>query len=306
MEDVTAVPAGGAVADGGLPLGAGAPADGGQQQQPQHTQAAPTGQQGGDNQNKVISIPTSAMKRIKDEEREKGRNDAINTLAKDAGFGSPLELVQALSALKNGGGQQRPAATTPQYQEPAPAQTQPQTPQQGQPNENGLNAEDLAASRNARREQGKYERMISNLTRERDTFAQKYQQASAQVKTYKDQLDSKDAEMSLREIAVQVGVTDVDYALRLYMRDVEGKSAEELSKLDERQYFEGLRKSKPYLFGEVVKPATTGPGPGGAPQPPKPGQVNQQNATNGQFDAKTATPQQIAERMRKMGLNSQM
>jgi len=294
-DDTTVVPAG--QADGGAPLGAGG-ADGGQPTTPPGTTPAPAAAP--QDPQKVMSIPHSAMKRIRDEERTKGRDEAIAALAKDSGFESHLDLVQALASLRNGGAKppaQQP--TTPAT--PPPAQTQQVT--QPNPNEAGLSPEDLAAARNGRREQAKFERTIANLTRERDTFAQKYQSVSQQAKEYKEQLDAKDAEMSLRETAIGVGVTDVDYALRLYYREVEGKSAEDLAKLDEKTFFSGLRSARPYLFSEVVKPATTGPGAGAAPPAQKPGDANKQNGANGQFDARTATPQQIAERQRKLGLN---
>lgn len=285
--------------DGGAPLGAGGVAAGGQQTNPPAQNPAPPAGQP-DPTNKVLSIPHSAMKRIKDEERAKGRDEAINALAKDAGFGSPLDLVQALSQLRQGGQATRP--TTPQHTEPpAPQPTQPNPA--ADPANAGLSAEDLAAAKNARREQGKYERMIQNLTRERDSYAQKFQQANTQLKTFKEQLDSKDAEMALERVARTVGVTDTDYALRLYYREVEGKSAEELAAFDEKAFFSSLRTSRPYLFSEVVKPATTGTGPGTAPTAPKPGDVTRQTAQNGQFDAKKASPQEISERLRKMGLN---
>ena len=274
--------------DGGPPLGAAAPvAPAGQQQGEQQQQHSQQTQQ----ESKVVTVPTAAMKRIRDEERQKGKQEALAALAQQAGFESDVDLVSALAQLK-----QKPAQ---QAAPPAPAPTQ----QQAQPNQQAggdgtLSQQELLQLRNDRREQGKFERAIEKLTRERDTFAQKYQQSAQELKTYREQLDAKDAEMQLRELAVSKGVKDVDYALRLYFRE-----AEKGEPVDEGTFFESLRKEKPYLYGETVRPATTGTGAGTAPTAPKPGQTTQQAAGAGQFDARKASPTELKERLAKMGLN---
>jgi hypothetical protein len=118
-------------------------------------------------------------------------------------------------------------------------------------------------------------------------------------------LDAKDAEMSLREVAVSKGVRDVDYAVRLLTRHLEGQDEVALSSFDEAAYFEGLRASHPYLFGEVAVPATTGTAGGAsAPAAPAPGTAAQQIAKNGTFDARTASADEFKKRLAQLGINS--
>lgn len=280
--------------DGGAPLGAVPPAEP-QQQVQQPPAAVPPVQ---NDPNKVLSIPTAAMKRIKDEERERGRREALADLASRSGFESDIDLVHALSTLKN-----QPAGQQTAPQPPPAQQTQPQGQQ---PPAQQPAVDPQLTERNNQRAAAKYERDLERLTRQVNDLSTKYTTTQAEAKRLKDQLDAKDAEMALREIAVAAGVTDVDYALRLYYRDVEGKSEEELKQLDERTYFTGLRATKPYLFNEVVKPANTGPGAGGAPTAPKPGQVTTTTANNGSFDGRKASPKEVEERLRRMGLNSHL
>lgn len=293
MEDFTATPAS-VVADGSAPLGAGAPGGG---VPPPNANAAAPQQPGPNDPNKVMTIPHSAMQRIRGEERDKGRKEALAELAKSAGFGSDMELVQALASLKNPSPPQQQQTQQQQTPQPPQNQAQPQTPPPAAP------TGDPVADRNQQRAAAKYERDLERLTRERDSYVQRYTVVNQELKKAKEQLDAKEAEFALREIAVSSGVTDVDYALRLYYREVENKSEEELAKLDERTFFSGLRGTRPYLFGEVVKPATTGPGVGGGPTAPKPGQVTQQTAANGSFDGRRASQQDVQDRLRKMGLN---
>lgn len=289
--------------DGGTPLGAGGVVD--PTQQPQQSQQAQQPAAGGQGQGvgqqqqgTNIVIPSAAMKRIKEEERARGRSEALDALARESGFASNMELVSALAALR-GQPPQQPQQPTPQ---PPPTQ-QAQIPQVPQPTPQH---QDPLAQTNEQRAAGKYERKLEQLTRERDKYVHEAQTQTEAVRKLQEELDAKVAEVALREMAVGVGVKDVDYALRLFYREVEGKTEEELTKLDERAFFTGLRQTRPYLFGEAVVPANTGPGTGGAPPAPKPGTVSSQQARNGQFDARNAKPDDIAARLRQMGLNQHL
>jgi hypothetical protein len=243
----------------------------------------------------TMTVPTAAMKRIKDEARESGRSEALNALAQQAGYGDAEELSAALAQLRAGGpsGQQ---VQPRQVQQPA---QQPQYAQE--PTDNGDPALDV---KNARRELSRYERQMEKLTRERDQFQRQYNETLSQTTQLQESLDAKDAEMSLRETAVGSGVKDVDYALRLLTRELENKSEEELVAFDEGAFFSSLRASKPYLFGETIRPANTGPGTASAPAAPRAAAVNQQTAANSQLDAKKMNPQEFQELLRKRGLNA--
>jgi hypothetical protein len=115
------------------------------------------------------------------------------------------------------------------------------------------------------------------------------------------QLDAKEAEMELREAAITRGIKDSDYAIRLLTRSLEGKTEEELAKFDHGKFFDDLRGTHPYLFGEVVKPATTGTG-AGAPAAPKPADAAAADAQNGRTDATKMTAEEYRAHLAKRGL----
>ena len=70
--------------------------------------------------------------------------------------------------------------------------------------------------------------------------------------------DATEARSNLERIASRCGVKDVDYAIHLYTQACQGKSEEELGKMNEEEFFKGLRQGHAYIFGETVVPATTG------------------------------------------------
>lgn len=139
---------------------------------------------------------------------------------------------------------------------------------------------------------------------ERDQAVRKWRVEERKRRDLQKQLDAKDAEMQVRESAVAHGVVDVDYAIRLLTRELQGKSEEELKSFDEAAYFGKLRTDKPYLFGERVTPATTGNGHRDAPPVPGSGQVTREAAGEAQFDARNASPADIEKQLQKLGLNT--
>ena len=262
------------------------------QQQAQPPAPQPPPQQGDDDgfkrQGRNRIVPEDAFKRIKQEAEARGARRAQEALAKEMGYPS----VEAMKAAR-----QQPQRAQPQAQSDddggEPQQTQPQRPQQqGQP-----------GSRSERRDQSKWERERDRLIREKDALARRMTQEARGRKALQAALDAKDAEMSLREVAVSKGVRDVDYAVRLLTRHLEGQDESALAAFDEAQYFEGLRATHPYLFGEVVRPATTGTGTGNAPPPPKPGGAAQAQSQGNQIDAKKMSREEYQEHLRKRGLS---
>jgi len=281
-EDLMTTMEGSAPTDGGAPLVPGG--------NPAATSGTPPagGMTGGEPQ--TMQVPTSAMKRIKDEQYAKGRQEALRALAEGAGYGSADELTRALAGLR------KPAAPTPAPRQAAPA---------ADPNDD-VSQQELIQSKQERRAQGRFERMLEKTTRERDNYAQRYKQTEAQMKALQTKLDEKDAEVSLRQTAVEVGLKDVDYGLRLFFRELENMDEAKLETFSERAFFEGLRATKPYLFGETVRPATTGTGTGGAATAPKPGAVSTTAAQGAQVDVRKMNPKEYEEHMRKRGLNAHM
>lgn len=154
---------------------------------------------------------------------------------------------------------------------------------------------------------------------DRRTLRKRWRQEEKQRRDLEAQLDAKDAEMALREECWKAGIKDVDYAIRLLTRELEGLSEEEIGAFDRTKFYDGLKQSKPYLFGEVVAPATTGTdgsaqkkdetkgadagAAGAAPNPPAPGSEAAKAAADQQFDARKAKPEEIQSRLRALGLN---
>jgi predicted secreted protein len=246
----------------------------------QHASApAPVATSSSATRGKVMEIPSAKLGQIKQEQRERGKREAMAALEaqfKAFGFSSADEALAAAAAARSGGNTQQKS-----QQETAQA-----------PSANAQQAQ----ARNSKRE-------MEKLQRERQEYQKRYAQEQAQRRRLQRQLEAKDAEMALRESAVVKGVKDVDYALRLLQRDLEGKTESELSAYDEGSFFDKLRGSHPYLFGETVVPASTGTGTNGAPPAPKAGTVQQAQGQAGNFDARTVSKEEFQKLLRQRGLN---
>lgn len=268
---------------------AGAGAGGGTSTPPAGSQTPPPQQQQNGREAKVVSVPTAAMARIKAEERQKGKREAMADLEgkfKAAGFSSIDEALSKLAQVSKGGsgnggngGQQRNGGAR---QQGANGQAQ-------QPNGAGGNGQ-----RNDRRDRKSQEQ----LERERRQRIK----AERSAKASQARLDAEQGRMSLERVATKNGIVDPDYAITLLTRHLEGKSEEELRTFDEAAYFNGLRKTHSYLFGETTVPASTGIGGNGSPHAPKPHEVTQQNGQNGALDARTMTQEQYEKHLRSKGL----
>lgn len=229
---------------------------------------------------KNVVLPSSSLGKIKQEQRERGKREAMTELEskfKAHGFSSLDEAFEAMAALRNGG--------APSTSSKAPAKAEAQTSAQ-------------AAQSGIDRKQ--YER----LQREREQFARRYAQEQEQRRKLQRTLEAKEAEMALRETAVVKGVRDVDYALRLLQRELEGKDEAALSTFDEGKFFDALRGSHPYLFGETTVPANTGTGIGAAPSAPKAGAVTQAQGAAGLGDARKMSQDEFQKMLRARGLST--
>lgn len=226
-------------------------------------------------QTNSVSIPQSAFAKLKEEQRQRGKREAMSELEakfKAAGFGS---LDDALAALADT--RKAPAAPA----KAAPQKQQAETPQY---------------------ERGGDDRQITRIQKERERLAKMHAQEQARARKLQRQLEAKEAEMALREAAVSHGVKDVDYALRLLQRELDGKTEAELAGFDESAFFgQKLRTSHPYLFGELVVPATTGTGRA-TPAAPAPSTVQAATGTAGQFNAQKATAADFRKELMRRGL----
>lgn len=233
---------------------------------------------------KNVVLPSASLGKIKAEQRERGAREAMSALEakfKAAGFANIDDAISAMAAARSGGAQ----AATPQQQKKSEQPKQEFNPAQAQ------------SDKNDRRQ---YER----LQREREQFAKRYAQEQAQRRKLQRTLEAKEAEMALREAAVGKGVKDVDYSLRLLQRELEGKDDAALAAFDEGKFFDNLRSSHPYLFGETVVPATTGTGVGAAPAAPKAGTVQQAQGAAGAIDARKMSQDEFQKLIRARGLSA--
>ena len=254
---------------------------------PAAQQAAPPGPPA----EKTMMIPTSAMKRVREEEFSKGRQAALDQLARDAGYESNADLVSALAKLR------QPA--------PAPQRTAPVAPAPEETPEDLATAQtNGVATRAQQRSEMAIQRNLEKALNERNRYAQSASEYRKQLEVARSEVDAVRAEMHLRTIAAGVGVQDIDYAIMLLTREVEQLTPEQAATFDERAYFDGLRRTKPLLFGETVQPATTGVGGGSAPKPPQPGQAASQQAQVGKIDARKMDPKAYQELLRARGISS--
>jgi hypothetical protein len=245
----------------------------------------------------VLTIPTQAMARIKREERDKGKKLAMVELeatAKKAGFASAEEMMKAASQFRR----QAPKGGTPQRTQPAATRTE------AKPAVTPPPAEARPVDRAARRAEREHEKTLEEVRRLNRARASEEKKRKAAER----QLEAMQAEMTLRTSAVRAGVQDIDYALELLRRKIQGKTADDLKTFNEDEFFaKELRTSHPYLYGVTDIPANTSAGgptretpkPGAQPKPPAPGAP-----ANGVADARSLTPQQYADMLAKHGIKN--
>jgi hypothetical protein len=261
---------------------------------------APVIEEPKDSEGKVLQVKHSDFKKIKDEAKDKGRREAFDELdgiAREAGYSSYKEFMQAHKKI---------AAPTPAA--PIPPKEVTVMPKQPDPKP-PVTAKPAAAAR-----------ATAAVADERGKMRKQWRREEKLRRETQRQLDAKEAEMGLREEIYKLGVTDVDYALHLLKQEMRvvsnrataagGDPVAELGKLDRKAFFDGVRKDRPYLFGERVQPATTGTNgakpDGSDPKAPPAGQPVVEGAKAQQFDAKSATPQQVQDRLKALGLNPHM
>lgn len=225
----------------------------------------------------------NAIKAIKDEERAKAERNFQRRLddeARQLGFKSHDDMKQAAADRR----QQRQDPPPPQQQ---PTQQQPRT--------------------NARTDN-----RIAQLAEDRRKANKRAAQTEKRNRDLERDLAAKEVEWELKLIAVRQGVRDVDYAVTLIQRHTANMSPEELNAFDEEKYFrDDLRKERPYLYGEEVRPANTDPTQppagaapnGGAPPPPKKAPPP---ATSEVVDAKSMTREQFEAHLRSQGLGNSL
>lgn len=159
------------------------------------------------------------------------------------------------------------------------------------------------ANKHDRKAMAKYERQMGRYQKQLGEMSKKARTEERRRKDVQRSKDALEARIALERVAIQKGIKDPEYAIHLYTKHIEGKTDEELAKLDESAFFDGLRTSHAYLFGETTVPATTGTGGNNPPAPPKPGNAAANAAANGQVDAMKMDRKQYEEHLKKRNIN---
>ena len=130
---------------------------------------------------------------------------------------------------------------------------------QGAPSQGGQQrAGQPPAGNHGRKATGPDDRRVQQLERQKKESDDKAtREAKARRKAERER-DAIEARYNLERIAGGVGIKRLSQAILLYEEHCRGKSDDELGKMDEVKFFEGLRVTDSYLFGETVVPATTG------------------------------------------------
>jgi len=256
----------------------------------------------------MFQIPASAFKALKERERARGQREAQKLLEakliEGSGFGSLEELMTAIHGLNDGdeGKEATMPATNDKRPERATTRTEVRRPQPPADRRQPPAADDSLPA-------GLTPHMRARIRKEReasrlmiDKLRRKAATEEKRRKVLEQNAEEMKVEMAMRELAVQNGVKDPDYALELVRRELRTKSDEDLKAFKPEDYFGKLRGDRPYLFGEHVVPAHTGAGSnGGAPPAPRPGAATQASAQAEQIDARKMTPAEFKDHLRKRG-----
>lgn len=251
---------------------------------------------------KLIEVRTSDFKRFKEKAREKAERDArfiMEERAKALGFESLEEALELAEKTKLTPPEPQTQATQPETTEEQEIEDMAPTPTKKKPERQRTTTTTDAST-------DRLKRQLERSEKARKDSVRKWRASEKRRRETQRTLAAKEAEMELREVAIQNGVRDVDYAIRLLTRHLHGQSEDQLAEFDEVGFFTGLRDERPYLFGETTTPATTGTAAaesGDTPAAVEPGDATNIEAENSQFDARKATPDEVKARLRELGVN---
>lgn len=276
------------------------------QTQEQAPPEAKTEQATGDRGSKVVTIKRSDMNRMAREQRERGQL----SLAKELGYNSVEEMKAAAARSTRSGARTPDRGAPPSRRDdrrPAPPAARTARPAEEPESRPAPTGKQLS------------QREIDRIARERAELEEKNRRLGRdkarrekEARELRRELDAKEAEMELKISAIQIGITDPDYALVLLKRHLSGRPSEELAAFNERSFFAGLRKTHPILFNEATAPANTGTGGSatedrtetkpGAPGP-KTNTAPQGNGA-GALDARRMTTEELNKLLQSRGLQN--
>jgi hypothetical protein len=220
-------------------------------------------------QGKNVILPSHAFAERLEKAKKAGRTAhqaEQDKQAQDLGFASSEAMIQHLRDQRANrrppNGQQNGNRPTGQ---PRQVAADPPPPQAPVPPKN----------KNDRQAMQKYEQEQAKLRRENERLAKERDEQRRLRRRADNKANAIEAQATLERIAAGAGVKEVSIAIHLFREHCQGKTEDELNNLDEAKFFEGLRASRPYLFGEVTVQTSTGTSgtPPAAPRPagPTPG-----------------------------------
>lgn len=245
-------------------------------------------------QPKVISVPTSAMKKIKDEAAAAAltaRQQELDADAQELGFKDHASFIQAQKEAR------KAAATA------ATAQTEPKA--EPKPEAKGNTEADRL--KQLEEENATLKGKLETTLEEKKRLNRQHNRQMRELQKLRDDVTNQQTESELKLAAQAAGVIDTDYAVSVYTRAIQSMSEEELKGMDESKFFgETMRKTHPHLYAATERPINTGtkndpvvrqPATGGGGDPPK-------TDSNGKVDARKMTPQEFSELLQKRGISA--
>ncbi len=227
---------------------------------------------------------------------------------------APPGTPPAVAAITQPAAGSAPPATPPlTAAPPAAAAAAPPPPAAAQPTPGQVAAAAADDPANDRRLPENLRKRVSAF---RDQMRQRAEAAESQSQTHQARVTALETELqavraaeTMKIAMVQAGVKEIDYAwhqlsneLARLKADKSPEAADKLKNFDVAVWAADLRKTKPYLFGEQVVPATS-PAPGAAPgAAPTPAVVAGQVTAAGQVDARTMDPAAFRKRMDDLGV----
>ena len=254
----------------------------------------------------MLQIPSHAMAKIKQAEREKGAAQAAEKY--EARMGKLLKLfgVSSWEELE----QADPESLRQAFQ----GQSRPQEGSRTEEPGTVPASEDIMSKEPT--PEVEHPRKLRQVERENERLLEKQRQLNRaraheerKRKAAERALAAKDAENELRVAAARSGITDVDYALHHLKRKMSSSPVE--GDFDAEKYFtEDLRKELPYLYKTESRPANTGvdgsavarsTGGNGDPVPSDPKRAGE-GEDGKPIDARTMSDAEYKALLRKRGI----
>lgn len=227
-----------------------------------------------------VTIPVSAMAKLKKEAAERGAKQVREQLDADAkalGFADHKDMIEKFKAARS--------SDVPPDEPAAPADD-----------------EEPAHPRTANRMQ----REITGLKEQVRQLTRRVAHEQRLARTVQSKMDAVETEGDLKVAAARAGVADVDYAIALARKEMVGLDDEALAAFDPHEFFEKkLREKAPYLFQVERRPANTAaPAPAGArpAAPPTPAQVTEKSGETKVVDASAMPRDEFQKLLRERGL----